>query len=770
MMRKLRSLVFVLPAIALSFGTANASDPPKAPKDSELPFEVTEDRERCANYAPERQALFGTTHLHTGLSFDASIYAVDYRGPLDPKGNNPRNAYKFAKGGYKIHIPDPSGMQRDGEPLGVGPTRTPEIDEPLDWGAVTDHAEHFGVMGLCKGAAGDDIPEIHSMECRMINRFFYQPLKAVNQLFGVTMAASAFTQLATASDGATSHNMRLPVCENNPELCDKAELAIWGEVRAAAEEAYDRSSECNFTSFIAYENTSSPLGNTWHRNVIFRNDRVAERPITAIDMAVERNLEPTETGISTVGGYVRADDLERVWPVPKGYYQHPLPQPFWNKLEQHCTNGEQLTPGLDSRCDFITIPHNTNLGGGMPPIFPSSFLTPYNEEDAVRHQQMEPLVEIYQIKGSSECRYDPRFGPSENTTTDEQCQFEILDSSQGSNVPGSEAALKPPTEYPPRSYVRNIWKDGMQMAATGQFSVNPFKMGVVAGSDAHTGVMGWHPENEQWPGHNGMKDSFPMADPTSIQYGTGGLSVVWAEENSRDSIFSALKRKEAYGTSGTRIQVRFFGGWDIPEDACEQDFVDLGYSQGVPMGGDLAAPDATSKGPVFVTAAWSDPNLQTPLQQIQIIKASVGKDGKVTEKIVTAAGIDSGPPTQTSLRKRFLPDSCEPKPTEEPPTLSLCGVWRDPHFDAEEYAMYYVRVLEEPVCRYSTRWCQEWIGVNPLSATCSEELDAIAGENSLKASRGAMCCSDTSTEPFVQPVIQERAWTSPIWYEPEAQQ
>lgn len=140
--------------------------------DPDIPFKVTEDRERCSNYAPERQALFGTTHLHTGLSFDASINAVDY------SLNNPRTAYKFARGNFKIQLPDPSGMQRPGEPVGIGPSRSPEVDYPLDWGAVTDHAEHFGVMGLCKGAVGEDIPEVHSMECRMLNRFFYQPRRA----------------------------------------------------------------------------------------------------------------------------------------------------------------------------------------------------------------------------------------------------------------------------------------------------------------------------------------------------------------------------------------------------------------------------------------------------------------------------------------------------------------------------------------------------------------------------------------------------------------
>ena len=229
--------------------------------------EITEDRPRCKSYTPKRQALFGTTHLHTGLSFDASIRFVDYAN-----GNNPRGAYRFAQGKAPMNIPEPSGLQPKRrascndpatEPLLGGPSRTPCVDQPLDWGAVTDHSEHFGVMGFCKGLLGKDVPESLSMECRMINGFFYEPLRALNPVLGKTMASNAFTQLTIMNDGAISKNTNLPVCNNNPELCAKAELEVWGEVQKAAEEAYDRSDECRFTSFIAYENTSTPLLNNW---------------------------------------------------------------------------------------------------------------------------------------------------------------------------------------------------------------------------------------------------------------------------------------------------------------------------------------------------------------------------------------------------------------------------------------------------------------------------------------------------------------------------
>ena len=763
------SCAFTLLAPALA---EDAKKPPaaKSAAPAKPPFEITEDRVRCSNYDPKRQPFFGTTHLHTGLSFDASIRFVDYQN-----GNNPRGAYNFAKGLAPINIPEPSGLQpqprnRCSDPpsptRGGGPSRTPCVDEPLDWGAVTDHSEHFGVMGFCKGLLGD-VPEALSMECRMINGFFYEPGHALNPPLGRNLASNAFTQLTIMNDGAISKNTNLPVCNNNPELCAKSEMEVWTEIQNAAEEAYDRSEDCKFTSFIAYENTSTPLLNNWHRNVIFRNDKVVKKPVNSIDMAVRVNQDPLKDPIDTLVTTVPEND-PRVWPVPGGIkVNHPLPQPFWNKLEEDCTGGKNVTDGKASRCDFITIPHNSNLGGGSD-IFPPMFLDPYNVEDAKRHQKMEPLVEIYQDKGASECRFDPRYMTGTDTS-DEQCAFEILDgktlgSASGVGSGGDSGPAAPDT-WGPRSYVRNVWKDGIAYAANKTFEgINPFKMGVVAASDSHTGVMGWHPETDQWPGHLGIDDAYPMSRASTIQNSTGGPSVVWAEENTRDSIFEALKRKETYGTSGPRMRVRFFGGWDFPSDACSRDFVEIGYNQGVPMGGDLPAHDIKDpRAPTFITHASWDENLKTKLQQIQIIKGWV-KDGQAQEKVFTVAG-DAG----DALNPGALidPVSCKARP--ELGKDKLCAVWTDKEFDPAQHAFYYVRVIEEPVCRYSTLWCRTWIGVDPLSANCSTQLAELqngSATDKIKADQGAMCCSNQSTSTFLQPVIQERAWTSPIWYEP----
>lgn len=760
-------------ALSLAHGARPAPNPALNP-----PFEITEDRPRCNNYTPHRQALFGTTHLHTGLSFDASIRFVDYAN-----GNDPRGAYRFAKGLAPISIPEPSGLQPRRrascndpatEPAnGDGPSRTPCIDEPLDWGAVTDHSEHFGVMGFCKNIGGKYLPESLSMECRMLNGFFYEPLRALNPGLGKTLASNAFTQLTIMNLGAISENTNLPVCDNNPDLCAKAEMEVWNEVQGAAEDAYDRSSECKFTSFVAYENASTPLLNNWHRNVIFRNDRVVKKPVNALDMAVVVNKDPIKNPINTLAAVV--PDEPRVWPVPPGTkVNHPLPQPFWNKLEEDCTKGKNVTPGKARRCDFITIPHNSNLGGGVitdgKTIFPPMFLDPYNTEDAKRHLQMEPLVEIYQDKGASECRYDPRFLAGTNTI-DEYCAFEILDgktlgSASGVGSGGSSSGPAAPGTWGPRAYVRNVWKDGIKYAADKTFGgINPFKMGVVSASDSHTGVMGWHPENEQWPGHLGIDDAYPVADSSTIQNGTGGPSVVWAEENTRDSIFEALKRKETYGTSGPRMKVRFFGGWNYPADACGKDFVDIGYNGGVPMGGDMPARTARDGAPTFITAAIWDDHIKTKIQQIQIIKGWVDSKGDTHERVYTVAG-DPGSPLNPQAGLDAA--TCKAKP--ELGRERLCAVWKDPDFDPGEHAFYYVRVLEEPVCRYSTLWCRKWIGVDPLDTNkCNSQLTALKNgslADKAKADHGAMCCSNQTTDTFVQPVIQERAWTSPIWYEP----
>ncbi len=728
------------------------------------PFEITEIRERCDHYDANRQPFFGTTHLHTGLSFDAAIRFVEYSS-----GNNPRGAYRFAKGQSSIQLPDPLGFQT-AEPL-----RNPRIDRPSDWGAVTDHSEHFGEIGICKNFLGKDAPGILSLDCRMINGFFYQPGVSPTQVLSRTLASNAFTQLTMMNLGPVSRNTRMPLCVNNPAECTSAELAVWQEIQAAAEDEYDRSRRCSFTTFVGYEAASTPLSVNWHRNVIFRNDRVVRQPITAIDMAIRPNESPTTGGPQGVGrpptyiGDIVPDDPD-VFPVPPNtLVTHPLPQRLWNRLERECGLGQNITGGGGLRCDYITIPHNSNLGGGIAPLIPPMFLDPFNQEDARRHARFEPLVEIYQDKGSSECRWDPRYN-SGTETTDEFCSFEILDTDSLTSASGvgggSGSSQLTPQDFNERAYVRNVWKEGLLQAQQQWGGVNPFKMGVVASTDSHTGVMGWSPETDQWPGHLGIDDAWPVQRGSTIQNSSGGHSVVWAEENARDSIFEALKRKETYGTSGTRIVVRFFGGWNFPSNLCQTNFVPTGYQRGVPMGGDLPPRSGQAGAPRFIVAAWKDDFIGTNLEQVQVVKGWVTANGTKQEQVYRVAG-EPGNPRNPAVGVDT--QTCQAKPGG---FERLCTVWEDPSFDPTQAAFYYVRVLEKPVCRYSTLWCRNRIGVDPLNLQqCKTDLAAMQSSTDpllqIRADRGAACCNDQTTSTFVQPAIQERAWTSPIWYDPQ---
>jgi hypothetical protein len=225
-----------------------------------------------------------------------------------------------------------------------------------------------------------------------------------------------------------------------------------------------------------------------------------------------------------------------------------------------------------------------------------------------------------------------------------------------------------------------------------------------------------------------------------LEFNPGGLAVVWAEENSRESIFAAMQRRETYGTSGTRPVVRFFGGWDLPKGMCQgEDFAAVGYAEGVPMGGNLPDRGEKDGDPRFAVWALQDPGTDdapgAPLQRIQIVKGWVDGD-ETREKVFDVAGGTS--------RASVDLTTCEP---EGQGAAQLCSVWRDRDFDPEQNAFYYARVVEDPTCRWSQHLCVD-AGVD-----CADPSTVTPGYEA--------CCS-----PAHVPVIQERAWTSPIWFTP----
>jgi hypothetical protein len=360
--------------------------------------------------------------------------------------------------------------------------------------------------------------------------------------------------------------------------------------------------------------------------------------------------------------------------------------------------------------------------------------------------RMEPVVEVMQHKGDSECRPD---APGILGATDELCGFEKFEDNafrrRGDGGPPGECWDGALADWVPhlgpdclshRSYARYALIEGL--AEEARIGVNPFKFGLMASTDTHNGMAGGV-EERSWPGHLGIADGATerRLDPQpgsmgNMANGPGGLIGVWAEENSRSSIFDAIRRREVFGTSGPRIRPRFYGSWQLPPGLCERsDAVALADASGVPMGADL--PDRHGDhSPEFAVLAARDPGTDSApggrLQRIQIVKGWVGDDGGLHQAVIDVAGGENGASVD--------PDTCTP---EGPGADLLCGVWRDPDFDPARRAVYYARVVENPSCRYSAWQC-----------LALPEGDRPPG-------------CDSKQIPRVQ---QERAWTSPIWYTP----
>ena len=644
-----RRFAHLVAAASLALGACG--DEPAEPS-----YEVTERRATCTNHDPLRQPLFGDTHVHTAYSFDARSQNTR---------TTPPDAYRFAKGqeiGLQPYTPD-----------GV-PMRSARIDRPLDWTAVTDHSEMLGEVRSCyvEGSRGYD-----SDACWFMRN-----------LGPLAIISASRTLLG---------RQRFAFCGANGELCAENHRAAWQDIRDAAEEAYDRSAACSFTSFIGYEWTASVgNGENLHRNVIFRNDRVPSYAMSWVD-------------------------------TPSAY-------DLWLGLERDCIAG---LPG----CDVLTIAHNSNISGdGL--MFASGKLRTVNDgrlpvdaEEARLRQRYEPLIEIMQHKGDSECLLV-------GDTVDEACAFEKLDYDSFAGVQRLAGLGLATTEVPkPKrsAMVREGLKKGLLEEE--RLGVNPLKYGIIASTDTHLAAPGLVMESDS-KGHGGAGQNASMAMPVglpdNIEFNPGGLAVVWAEENSRDSIFAALQRRETYGTSGTRPIVRFYGGWDYEDDLCNRDdFAAASYRAGVPMGSDL--PPRLGDAPVFAVSALQDPGTPrfpgTPLQLIQIVKGWV-EDGRTRETVVDVAGGENGAEVD--------PRTCR---THGPGDAALCAVWRDPDFDPSQRAFYYARVLENPTCRWSQRLC------NDAGVVCSDPSTVTRGYEP--------CCASDH-----RPVIQERAWTSPIWYAP----
>lgn len=486
------------------------------------------------------------------------------------------------------------------------------------------------------------------------------------------------------------------ICGKDGGLCREFAKGPWQRMADAAAAANDASSACEFTSFIAYEYTGTPGTSNYHRNVIFRSANVPELPVSYIDAPFDSEL--------------------------------------WSRLDSACTT--------EQGCDYLTIPHNSNLANGRMAPYMRLENTQENRVAYARTRlQREPIMEIFQHKGNSECINGLGSVLGE---PDELCEIEAVrhigkleeySNREGSGADIRMVAASEVTEecdqgtgengmlgagcVDATDYLRSGLLVGL--AEENKIGLNPVKLGVIAATDTHAATPGAVSESD-WRGHVAFESSAeervqPGLLTSNIDGNPGGLAGVWAMENSRDAIFEAMQRREVFGTTGPRIVPRFFAGWDYANELCDRpDLVSEGYAKGVPMGGDLSsAPSADSK-PVFVASVQRDSaEGATALQKLQLIKGWIRADGKMISEVIDIAG-SSGAEQHDSL----------------------CTVYTDQNFDPALSTYYYLRAVEHPVPRWSVNDCER-----------------------LEEQQRPAVCSDGSypTE------IQEMAWTSPVWYQ-----
>ena len=639
----------------------------------------------AAQEAVQRFPYFGDLHVHTSWSLDS--YATFHRA-------GPREAYRFALG----------------EEIVLSGDRVVRIDRPLDFAAVTEHAEYLGELPLCT----DESSAVYALQiCRDIRNESRQP-SLINSIFREFIIRDVLS----------------PDPQREPELCGEDNARCLARAKSTWRELQDIAHEFNspgvFTTFVGYEWTGNPHGNNLHRNVIYGNGRVPALPISI--------------------------------------FEANTPEKLWRQLHETCA----------APCKVLAIPHNSNQSNGRQfPALREMVPAPGRDDPvqagdapgqalddgagaagwAALRARTEPLVEIFQAKGGSECHTGVG-------TEDELCLFEKLerrplcgadpDAASCAQVCGSDGS--PEGCIAPGNYVRNALKLGLEFER--QLDVNPYKLGFIGSTDTHNGTPGGTDESN-YQGHHGFEDGTPARRAltpeikefsASREKSSGGLVGVWAEQNTRAAIFAALQRRETFATSGTRIAVRFFAGWDYP-DAIDMntDLAALGYARGVSMGGDLpsrpglehtgnSAAQDNPTAPRFILLAMKDPE-GVNLQRMQVIKGWLEQD-EAREQVYDVACADGLVPDPVTYRcpgngAGVNLNDCSVSAGKG--AAQLKALWQDPDFNRDEHTFYYVRVLENPSCRWST-----WEAIR---------------EN---------------TKPFddVDLTIQERAWSSPIWYGP----
>ena len=581
---------------------------------------------RAVDANPLRNAYFGDLHVHTNYSYDAF---------LNGTRNTPDDAYRYAQGEALAH---PAGFEI-------------QLDRPLDFYAVTDHASFLGMM---RAAQDPDQEASRHPAAETVGR----------------MMSGAVTGQERVEARASIRAYTLGLSEG--WLDTSVVRSAWQDVIDAAERHNDPG---RFTTFIGYEFTGSPENQNLHRNVIYRGSQVPDVPFSRLD-----SMNP-----------------EQLW--------------AW------------MDRNRDAGMEALAIPHNSNGSNGLMFELETYDGDPLDAAYAEVRTRNEPLVEITQTKGTSDTH--PALSPN-----DEWADFEIYPYRIGGGTTPSQA---------PGSYVREAYLNGLRLEEEQGF--NPYRFGLIGSTDNHTGsgyaneADYFTPRGRPQPGLSVPLDS-PGPDGSrysngrGVLFGASGLAGVWAEENTRESIFDAFRRKETFATTGPRMRVRFFAGYDYPDDLpIDPEMVAAAYEGGVAMGGDLVA--AGEGTPRFLAWATRDPT-SAPLQRLQIIKGWI-EGGETQERVYDIAcsdGLAVDPTTHRCPENGATVDLTDCSVSQDAGDAELLTLWSDPEFDATERAFYYARVLENPTCRWTT-WDAIRAGVEP--------------------------------RPDMPATLQERAWSSPIW-------
>ncbi|MGB5310118.1 MAG: DUF3604 domain-containing protein [Arenicellales bacterium] len=501
---------------------------------------------------------------------------------------------------------------------------------------------------------------------------------------GGSESAQAMNELVSAQAQGT-----LPNPVTDPAIAGPLQKSVWETYTETAERFNDPG---RFTAMIGYEWTSVPGGNNLHRNILFR------------------------------GNKEKADQV-----MPFTAWESEDPEKLWEWM----ANYETKTGG-----NVLAIPHNGNLSNGR--MFESVDFAgkPLTRDYAERRARWEVLQEVMQTKGNNETH--PTLSPN-----DEFADYGIAGWEYG-NLTLEDKPENP--EMRPYMYLRGGLLQGLLQGQ--KLGVNPFKFGMIGGTDVHNSLtsieednfFGKHviqePSPHRW--NHVSKQGFGKTRYT-WHYTAAGYAAVWATENSREALWDAMKRKEVYATSGSRMTVRLFGGWSFTdEDVKSRNIADAGYTKGVPMGGDLPANSGIAKSPSFLVSAMMDPESGN-LDRIQIIKGWLDADGMTHEKIYDVAWGDAE--RRQPGKDGKLPPVGDTVDVADASWYNSIGdpdlrtVWTDPDFDASQSAFYYARVIEIPTPRW-TAYDQKRFGIE------------MSKDVPMKT--------------------QERAWTSPIWYTPKS--